>query len=466
MNKLWVRLTATFGLVTLVGVLTVGWLATGWVSTDFRSFVVQSQVQDTLIPQLVAYYSAHGEWAGVAQVFAAGGSGSPGMGRGAFVLTDAQGRVVYDGPGGGAGMGGPGMGSPALSSAASLPIRWQGQTVGYLGLRGGSALPALAEGVLAQITQALWQAGLIAGLLGLGLGGLLARGIAAPLRRLAAAAGQIARGDLDERVPVQGATEVAALAGAFNDMAAALQAAERARQALIADVAHELRTPLSVLDGNLQAILDDIYPLDKAEITTLLEETAVLRRLVADLHELAQAEAGRLPLTLRPLALGALLEQTATLFAEPAAAQGLTLTCTVPPTLPPVAADAGRVQQVLHNLLGNALAYTPAGGQVQVAADSTAGPGFVRVSIRDTGPGIAAADLPHVFERFWRGDRSRARARGGAGLGLAIARQWIIAQGGQIGVESTLGQGRCFWFTLPTSAASGPAALVGVESRA
>ena len=180
----------------------------------------------------------------------------------------------------------------------------------------------------------------------------------------------------------------------------------------------------------------------------------MLHRLVADLHELALVEAGQLQLTLQPTTLGPLLTQARALFAEPAAAKGIALEFTLPAPLPPVQADAERVQQVLHNLLGNALRYTPAGGTITLTAAPTPGQGagasgLVRIVVADTGPGIAPADLPYVFERFWRADRGRARAQGGSGLGLAIARQLVEAQGGRIGVESTLGVGSRFWFTLP-----------------
>lgn len=456
MNRLWVWLTLAFALVSAVGVLTVAALANRQVNTDFQHFMAQSQVQDSpLVGTLLDYYAAHGSWVGVEAVLQANarpgrgmGMGGGGMGSTSLLLADAAGRVIYDEAGTPAGTG--------VDRTDGLPLVWQGQTVGYLLVR-GPGMPNMTRAAaqfLTQVNQALLQAGVLAGALGLILGLLIAQGLARPLQRLAVAARRIAAGDLTQRAPVSGPAEVAGLARAFNEMAGSLQAAEALRRRMVADIAHELRTPLSVLEGNLQAILEDVYPLEKAEIATLYDETRVLHRLVTDLHELALAEAGQLHLMLQPTALAPLLTQAQALFAEQAALKNVTLALTLPPALPPVQADGERVQQVLHNLLGNALRHTPAGGTITLTAAPTPGEGAgpanrVRITVADTGPGIAPADLPYVFERFWRADRGRARAQGGSGLGLAIARQLVEAQGGRIGVDSTLGSGSRFWFTLP-----------------
>jgi two-component system OmpR family sensor kinase/two-component system sensor histidine kinase BaeS len=471
MQRLWVQLTIAFGLVTLVGVLIVALLANRQLSGDFRQFLAQSQLQDSpLVTQLAAYYGTHGDWDGVVDVFRtlpAGAGAGRGLRRGAptFVLTDTDGQIVYDG-----------SGNPSTRIAprdldAAVPIQWQDRTVGYLLVRGGpgqSDLPMAAQRYLAQVNAALIQAGVLAGLLGLLLGVLIARGLAAPLGRLADAAHQMAQGKLDARVPIAGATEVADVSRAFNEMAGSLQAAEQQRQTMIADVAHELRTPLTVIQGNLRAILDDVYPLDKAEIATIHDETVMLSRLIGDLRELAQAEARQLNLAPHPTDVAPLVETAVAPFGAQAAAQQVVLTVEVPRDLPPIQADPDRVRQVLHNLLANALRHTPAGGTITLCARtevrglrteypehqaSVLSPqSSVLITVEDTGAGIAADDLPHVFERFWRADRSRSRDQGGSGLGLAIARQLVEAQGGRIGVESTVGQGSRFWFTLPIAA--------------
>ncbi|MBK9715026.1 MAG: HAMP domain-containing histidine kinase [Kouleothrix sp.] len=512
MNTLWVRLTLAFGAVTLVGVLVVALLANRQVSGEFRQFLAQSQLQDSpLVAQLADYYAAHSEWSGVAEVLdtfrGPGGGAGRGLRRGAptFVLADSARQVVYDGSGS----------QPAALAPQDLadaaPIIVTGQTVGYLLVLAGAAqgdLPLAAQRYLAQVNVALLQAGLLAGLLGMVLGVLIARGLAAPLSHLAAAARQMAQGRLDQRVRVAGPQELADVARAFNEMAGSLQTAEQLRRHMIADIAHELRTPLTVIQGNLRAILDDVYPLDKAEVATIYDETVMLSRLVGDLRELAQAEAGQIALAARPTEVAPLVESAVAPFVAQAADQQVTLAIGVAPDLPAVQADPDRVRQVLYNLIANALRYTPVGGTITVAAiletnnrrltvddqrpttndqrpttlilsstlqaidDGAAahaprptsiathvdaarlvlGPwSFVRFEVADSGTGIAPDDLPHVFERFWRADRARSRGYGGSGLGLAIARHLIEAHGGQIGVASVVGQGTRFWFTLPTA---------------
>ena len=463
MNKLWLRLSLAFGLVTIAAIIIAALLANYQVSTGFRQFVTHGQMMDAMVPELIQYYAANGSWAGVESVASNLRGTGMGAGRGmrfgapALVLADGSGRVLYDGTG--TGQGGQ-LSRQELASA--LPLEWQQQTVGYLlagsSGRGQSQLPPSAQIFLDQINRSLLQAALVAGVLGLVIGVVIARGLSAPLGRLAAAARRISQGQLEERVPVKGADEFVDLAHAFNEMAANLQQAESLRRNLVADIAHELRTPLSIIQGNLQAILDDIYPLDKAEIASIYDETLILNRLISDLRELAQAEAGQLSLDIQQTELPPVITGIIDLFAELAREKNIALNVTVPDDLPPVLADQHRVQQVLHNLVVNALRHTPAGGEITVTVDCPPAiqdtRTFLRVSVADTGSGIPVGDLPHVFDRFWRADKSRSREQGGSGLGLAIARQLVEAQGGQIGVESggVPGGGSCFWFTLPVAA--------------
>lgn len=435
MNRLWVRLTLAFGLVTLVGLVTVALLAARQVNTQFRHLVASNQMMDSaLLDDLARYYAASGNWGGVEGVLnlhpPAGGMGpGPGMmrrGMPGLVLADASGTVVY----------GMARGSAARLSrqerARAVPIESQQQTVGYLVVRAPEQVPLSApdRAFLAQITRSLIQAGLIAGGLGLVLGLAIARGLAAPLGQLATAARRISTGKFDRRVPERGAAEVAELARAFNHMAGALEQAETLRRHMVADVAHELRTPLSVLQGNLRAILDDVYPLAKPEIARLYDQTRLLNRLVDDLRELAQAEAGQLQLNKQSTNLSRLIQNTLATFQPVAGAAGVTLDARLPAPLPPVNADPARIAQVLHNLLANALRHTPAGGKVLVTAGVEEARVWLRVT--DTGEGIPPYDLPHVFDRFYRADRARSRATGGAGLGLAIVRAIVEAHGGEV----------------------------------
>lgn len=462
MNKLWVRLSLAFGLVIGVTVIAAGLLANYQVTTQFRQFMMNSQAGLAIEPDLIAYYTTHGSWDGVEAIFESQrgrGQGGGGMGHGqgmgmqfgrpTFVLADSTGRVVYSDS--------PGEVSTQLSQTQlnnTIPLGNQAQPVGYLLVdapAGAAAqLTGPASSFVTQTNRALWLAGVMAGGLAVLVSIFIARELAVPLRRMAAAAGQISQGQLDQRVPVKGADELAHLAMAFNQMAADLQQAEQLRRNLIADVAHELRTPVSVIQGNLQAILDDVYPLDKAEIASIYDETLTLSRLIADLRDLAQAEAGQLALNLQPVELGSLLATLIDLFGGLAHEKGVTLAFEVRPDLPSVSADSDRVRQILHNLLANAIRHTPAAGQVKVVAEVITTPDpFVKISVTDTGPGLAPQDLPHVFDRFWRAEKSRSRQQGGSGLGLAIAKQLVEAQGGRIGVESQVGRGSCFWFVLP-----------------
>ncbi len=288
----------------------------------------------------------------------------------------------------------------------------------------------------------------VAAVIGSIIGVITARGLASPLEKLAQAAQDIGAQDLSRRVEVRGSDEVRAVARAFNDMAAELEQAEQLRSNLLADVAHELRTPLSVVQGNLRAILDGVYELDQAEIARLYEQTRHLTRLVNDLRELAQAEARQLPLSLMTLDVSAWLQQTAANFEPIAEEQGVSLQLNIQGHIPHLRADKARLTQSLHNLLYNAVQHTPSGGSITVQAEHSQNE--LRLRVQDTGAGIAPQDLAHIFDRFYRTDRSRSRDSGGTGLGLAIVRAIIEVHGGQVTVESAgPGQGSVFTIHLP-----------------
>ena len=455
MNRLSVRLTLAIVATTLLAVGVVALLANRATGSEFRRYLAAGQMASaqSLAPELAASYAAQGSWDGIAaQLDAAASAGGRGRGAGAVAgrggmwtlqLADAAGQVLYDSAG-----GAPGVTLSRNERETAIPIVVDGATVGYLlAFTPGSAQLAGAEqAFLDRINQALLVGAVVALLLGAIVGVVLARTLAAPLGQVSAAAGAVAAGDLSQRVPQRGTVETQALACSFNQMAVNLEHAEQLRRNLLADVAHELRTPLTVIQGNLQALLDGVYPLERAEIATIYDETRLLSRLVADLRELAQAEAGQLKLHLGPVDVAAVLAQTVDSFALLAQEQQVSLQLDTPSALPLAQADPDRLAQVLRNLLANALRHAGSGGHVQVAARPEAG--RVRISVADDGPGIPAADLPHVFDRFWRGDPARSRDSGGSGLGLAITRRLVEAQGGVIGVESQNGRGTEFWFTL------------------
>jgi two-component system OmpR family sensor kinase/two-component system sensor histidine kinase BaeS len=333
-----------------------------------------------------------------------------------------------------------------------------GTPIEVAGARVGTLLIPAAENVhesleaefLREVNQSLLWAGLIASIVALAIGLLLARQLTAPLRALTQAAHRLADGDTPQ-VEVRSQDEVGELSQAFNQMAQSLARQDTLRRNLMADIAHELRTPLTVIRSDLEALLDGVYEPTPQALASLQEETLLMSRLVDDLRALAQAEAGQLRLERQPTDLSQLLHGVVSSFDLQAESQGQTLNLDLPPALPPVNADPHRVRQVVANLVSNALRHAAnategeGGGRVVVAAvqESEA----VQVSVSDNGPGIQPQDLPHIFDRFWQGDRARADS---SGLGLAIARELVRAHGGQIWAESTSGQGATFRFTLPT----------------
>jgi signal transduction histidine kinase len=276
---------------------------------------------------------------------------------------------------------------------------------------------------------------------------LLSRPILAPIKALTTTARKLGQGDFSQRVKVRSQGEVGELAQTFNTMAGGLERNEKLRRNMVADIAHELRTPLSNVAGYLEAIHDDVIKPDKATISSLCEEVGLLSRLVDDLQELALADAGELKLMRQPEDLSLLIEQSVKAVQTKALEKSLNVTADLPPILPPVNIDYQRISQVLRNLLANAITHTPDGGRITVSTileDKQ-----IKVSVQDTGEGIPATDLPNMFERFYRVDKSRARNRGGSGLGLTIAKRLVEAHGGAIGVQSEPGKGSCFYFSLP-----------------
>ncbi len=467
MNRLRVQLILAFTLVVLVAVGAIAILIIRTTDTEFRQYITLSgmQASGSGMEELVGYYGLQGSWEGVESLLEQGvfiswpgGVSMPAMGwrpgrpggRLDVTLADADGRIVYDSTGKAEGKR---LTSGAKSQALPITRTDNREVIGYLLLSlpsGPDRLGQLEQQFLDRMRNILIIGAALAVGLGLIMGALLSRSLTAPLQRLATAVRAVAAGDLNQRVQVEGSTEMEEVALAFNEMTGALSASEQQRRNMVADVAHELRTPLSVVQGNLRAILDDVYPLDKAEIARLYDETRLLNRLVDDLRELALADAGQLHLNLRPTDVAQVIQFTVEGLILAAEAQEVSLITRMPTDLPTVQADPDRVAQVLRNLLVNSLTHTPPGGSITVSAASAED--AVEIAVVDTGEGIAQENLPHVFERFWRADPARART-GSSGLGLSVAQSLVEAQGGRIWAESTLGQGSIFRFTLRTETA-------------
>ena len=458
MSRLWVRLTLAFLLISLAAISVVAVLSLNATNNQFRRYVVSSGSgsQPGAVAALTGFYAQSGSWAGVDNLLdqltpGAGGRGRVDQGQAGpnFAIAGTDGRVIASRTGELVGE----LLSPE-ELGQGTPLTVDGEPVGVLlNLRSAEAvLDTHAQMFLQQVQASLVWAALGAAVLSLVLGFATSRLLTAPIARLTAAAEAIAAGDLSQRVDVRSRDETGVLGQAFNDMAASLAAAETARKNLIAEVSHELRTPLTVVQGNLQAILDGVYPLEMAQVTGLYEETRLLTRLVDDLHDLALADAGQLRLERSAIDMGEIARGAVAQFGPVAEAGGVSLRLSLPEERSAVVGDSDRLAQVLRNLLSNALRHTPAGGEVAVVVRVTGD--RVQLVVRDTGSGISPADLPHVFDRFYRGDRSRSRQGGGAGLGLAIARQLVRAHAGELTVESSPGTGTTFTMTLPLHAAS------------
>jgi signal transduction histidine kinase len=434
-NRLWVRLSLAFAAYALsaAAVLLVSGVLLG---RDARRAPLPLRMQEPggLAATVSAAYDPEDGWARAFPAMAgAQAVAPPGL---LLVLTDPAGQRVWPAEA---------TARDPLAPVERVPLTVAGRRVGTLEVWRAAGGPPDMQG---RLEQGLMFLGLVAGVLGILFGVIVSRGLTAPLDRLAGAARGIGAGDLSRRVAVSGGAELQAVGASFNKMAESLERAEVRRQQLVADVAHELRTPVSVLQANLQAMLDGVFRTDPDELRRLHDQTLLLGRLVGDLEDLARADAGQLTLQRAPVVLGELVQDTVAALVPVAEAAQLHLAVQAPSGLRPLDADGARLAQVLNNLVMNAIRHTPAGGHVTVQlAEERAGQ-LLRVV--DDGAGIDPTDLPFVFERFYRADPARQRAKGGAGLGLPIARAIVLAHGGEITVTSAgLGQGVVAEVRLP-----------------
>lgn len=309
------------------------------------------------------------------------------------------------------------------------------------------------------VTEATLIAVTAATLIAIAISALISPRVIAPVRDMMHASRQIAQGNYGRRVvlpanrPITDLDEMGQLAHSFNQMAAQLEEADTLRRQLIGDVTHELTTPLTVIKGSMEGLIDGVLPPEPETFQQIYHEAARLQRLVADLQELSRIEADAYELHLKPVDLGALTNNTTSYLRRQFEDKGVQLHVHLPSGLLMAEADPDRISQVLVNLIGNALQYTPAGGQVDVTVRRKNNGALF--TIVDTGIGIAAEHLPHLFTRFYREDKSRARVSGGSGIGLTIARHLVEAHGGQIWAESAgIGQGSQFIFLLPLTQGS------------
>lgn len=452
--RLFPKLLVSFIAVVVVGMTVVTVLANIVASREVRSFMFRGGMATTasLVQELAGYYRGHQSWDG-AEVLLKGDHGMSGMMEQRLTLVDTQGVIVADTKRGEAGQL---ADEDALAGGRVIEV--DGTQVGTLIVEGGMmgnggfhrGPPGSLDGggeLLVRVNAAIWLAALAAGAAAFVVGGLLAYGLVRPIRLLTQATNALANGNLAHRVDVRSHDEIGDLARSFNAMAEDLEKAERLRRDMTADIAHELRNPLAVLQSNVEAVIDGVLPPTPENLQPLLEQTHVLSHLVDDLRTLALADSGHLDLSRVPTDLAALMRSSAAHFATQAEQKKINLQVESPGHMPLALIDPVRLSQVLSNLLSNAVRHTPEGGQITLSVKDD--DGWLKVRIADTGPGIAPDALPHVFERFYRADKSRARAEGGTGLGLAIAKKLVELHGGDIWVESVLGNGAAVSFTVP-----------------
>jgi signal transduction histidine kinase len=464
------RLLAAFTLVIVIIISSVFFLVYRTTRNEITQYSeLVEDAQDVKVKnELYLYYGTYGTWQGIQPYVVQWGNL---YGR-RIVLTDKQGVIVADSDASALGsqftdnllddtpegivISNP-MSPPDMvptnddSEDSQFPQTiLKADAAGYLyivhsGFR-SAGITAL------QITyQSIGQFFIRAGIVAIGIAIILtyflSRRILSPVKALTSAARQFGKGDFSHRVAYGGKGEIAELASSFNSMAENLQKNEQLRRNMVADVAHELRTPISNLRGYLEAISDGLVQPDEKAIKSLHEEADSLARLVADLQELTLADSGKLKITMQPEDISKLVQESVRAIQGKAANKGISVSSELPEVLPLVDIDAQRIKQVLNNLLDNAIAHTGAGGSVSITSRQQEDSIFI--SVTDTGEGIPPEHLPLIFERFYRVDKSRTRATGGTGLGLTIAKRLVEAHGGTIGVTSQPGQGSVFTFSLP-----------------
>jgi two-component system sensor histidine kinase BaeS len=454
MRSLTLKLTLAFLLVGLIGASLVALLVAQRTRSAFDRLLSERD-QSVLVDALGRFYTVQGSWADVREML----DRTPPLDfySHEVALLDADGTVVLGNRGYDIGQN-----VPASARSSAVAVQANNQTVGYVvrvdtrppNGSDGRTLPPPDVAFLQRVTWASAISAGIAALFALVLGLLLARTLTNPLRELTAATQSMARGKLDQSVSVRSRDEIGMLATSFNQMSADLARASQLRKQMTADLAHDLRTPLTILRGYTEGLQDGRLQGSPNMYAVMHGEVEHLQRLVEDLRVLSLADAGELPLHRRAVDPLALLERTGLAYIVQAEEHGVALRVEAPEGLPSIAVDTDRMTQVLNNLVSNALRYTSEGEIVLAAASDN---GHVRLQVRDSGAGIAPDDLPFIFDRFYRADKARQRNNNQSGLGLAIAKAIVEAHGGTIFAASAPGRGTTFTIDLDAAARSTPA---------
>ena len=437
-----IKLTLAFLFVSIAGILLVAILAAVITTREFSNFV-DAQDRALMAEELTLFYQENGGWENLVP-----NTGRPfrmGSQNGRFfILADEEGKAVLPGNG--------------FRPNQPIPqeLLTRGEPIIVDGVQVGTLLPLPQQGrgqALADFSQRVNLILLIAAAgataVSLILGFIITRNLTRPLQEMTIATQKIADGDLTQQVPVRTDDELGELATSFNQMSQQLATSREMRRQMTADIAHDLRTPLSIILGHAEALSDGVLPATQETFDVLHDEAKRLERLVSDLRTLSLADAGELTMTPRAVAPSALLERTFIAHTPQAQQKNIELTVDVEDNLPDVYVDPDRMAQVLDNLLSNALRYTPENGRIQLTAQQNQT--GIELCVKDNGPGMSIEETTHVFDRFYRADKSRHRQDdGGSGLGLAIAKSIVVAQNGRLLVESEIGKGTIFIAELPT----------------
>ncbi len=457
MRSLATKLTMAFLLVGLIGAGIVAVTVRQRTQNEFGRLILD-QNQRFLVNGLTRYFQEHRSWEGVESIFRPGPGAPPSVHdflsnwetrRNLFIITDSEGLIVF-----GAKEDLGKLISPSRQRGG-IPLLIEGENIGWLLFRPSFTRwrPGTLEGdFLFTINNAIVISALVAVVVALGVGGVLAYTMTRSLRELKAATNELAEGKLGYLVEVRSKDEIGELAVSFNRMSSELAHSNELRRRMTADIAHDLRTPMSVIMGYTEALNDGKLQATPEMYAVMHSESLLLSRLIDDLKTIALADAGELPLVLQKVSPDVLLKRTADAHKVQADQEQISISINISPELPDIEVDVERMVQVLGNLMSNAIRYTPQGGEIFLSADE--GENGVRLEVADTGMGISEEDLPYIFERAYRGDQARKQSQGETGLGLAIARSLVEAQGGKIYVESELGKGTKFTILIPETNAN------------
>ena len=437
--KLQFRLMAAFVLVILVAIGTASIFAGITLHGKVQQYEEQlNQTRNTRMERLLMrHFMDRGAWTGVQPVVEYMSSL---YGR-RIIVTNSDGTIMADSQ------------KELLGQRFNLPWeglgipRRSGILVGAFYISPEESDPTSVSNLIGAINFFLIIGGILAIIVATVLTIFLCRRISLPIQKLAAVANNLGKGDFTQRVHISDRGEVGELANNFNNMAVSLQRAEQLRRNMVSDVAHELRTPVSNIKGQVEAIQDNLMEPDARTLESMHEEVTLLTRLIDDLQELSLAEAGRLNLDLQLTDILQLVRQAAEAIQPRVLPQRISLDLSLPEKLPLCVIDQYRIGQVLRNLLSNAIAHSGEGSIITLSAclvDMA-----VEICIADKGEGITEEDLPNIFERFYRVDKTRNRGTGGSGLGLTIAKRLVESHGGRIWAESEVGKGSKFYFTIP-----------------